>query len=72
MVVWCTGQREGELPLPSTLLLTMALLLLLLLLLLLPWPAAVLFCSATVAMAAAICRLVVVSVLLSPPHLLRE
>ena len=78
-VVWLFGapgrhrargtERGGELPLPSTLLLTMALLLLLLLL---PWPAAVLFCSATVAMAAAICRLVVVSVLLSPPHLLRE
>ena len=72
-VVWLFGapgrhrargtERGGELPLPSTLLLTMALLLLLLLLL--PWPAAVLFCSATVAMAAAICRLVVVSVLLT-------
>ena len=32
------------------------------------WPAAVLFCSATVAMAAAICR--TRRLLLSPPHLL--
>ena len=56
-------ERERELPLPSTLLLTIVVLLLLFL----RWPAAVLFCSATVAMAAAICRR---RLLLSPHSIL--
>ena len=59
-------RRRAPLPLPSTLLLTTVFLLLLLLLLPLRWPAAaVLFCSGTVAMAAAICRRLLL--LLSPP-----